>query len=505
MFAKRIYLSQISLKPEITASIPMALAERYQVIPVEKNGNKIKLAMADPDNFYAIDDVRMATGCEVEPLLASSEEIARAINSSYSVKEIVEKIVGQIKTVEVNDVQTADAAPVISIVNSLILQAIKEQASDIHLEPQEDGLRVRFRIDGVLRQVVTFPKAIQSAILSRIKIMGAIDIAEKRFPQDGRIKITEHGRDIDIRVATLPTILGEKVAMRILDKQAVCFDINSLGLSEKNLLLYKKLYTRPYGMILITGPTGSGKTTTLYATLSAMNDIRKNIITVEDPVEYRLRGINQVQVHHKAGLGFADGLRAILRQDPNIIMVGEIRDRETAQVAVRAALTGHLVFSTLHTNDAAGAVTRLLDMGVEPFLVASSLLGVVAQRLVRTICPQCKTTYAAAKKSVEHFIVAAGLKNVNTLYKGTGCSMCGSTGYKGRIAIQEVMPISAALREAIHKMVSGDDLKKLAVAEGMITMYQDGMQKVQAGRTTLSEVLRVSLTAEEKDGDWGDS
>lgn len=497
----RIKLSNVTIKPEIAASIPVSLAERYQVIPVEKNDKKLKLAMVDPTNFYAIDDVRILTGCEVEALIASEQDIMQAINRSYGVKEIVEKAVNQIKFEAVTAVQTADDAPVISIVNSLISQAVKDKASDIHIEPLDEILRVRFRIDGTLRQVVTFPKGVHAAILSRVKIMSEMDIAEKRFPQDGRIKSCEQGRDIDIRVATLPTIFGEKVVMRILDKQAVFFDINGLGLSKQNLLTYKRLYSRPYGMILVTGPTGSGKTTTLYSTLAAINSLDKNIITIEEPVEYSLEGINQVQINHKAGLGFANGLRSILRQDPDIIMVGEIRDQETADIAIRAALTGHLVFSTLHTNDAAGAITRLIDMGIEPFLVASSVLGVVAQRLVRTICPQCKQQYSPAADSTEGILFGAG---DISLYRGTGCPLCGNTGYKGRMAVHEIMTMSSALRDAIHQRVSSDDLKTIAINEGMNTMYQDGIKKALAGLTTVYEVMHAAYAESEEGTDFSD-
>ena len=377
-------LANMTINREVAASISVALAERYQVIPIKKEGKKLTLAMVDPTNFFAVDDVRMVTGCEIEPVLAAEQEIMRAIAATYGVKELVEKAVNKIRpedTVISAEIIAADDAPVISIVNSLISQAVKEKASDIHVEPQDKVLRVRFRIDGVLREVVTFPRHTHAAIVSRIKIMSDMDIAEKRLPQDGRIKVQEGGRDIDIRVSTLPTIVGEKVVMRILDKKAVILDINGLGFSIDNINRYRKLYSQSYGMILVTGPTGSGKTTTLYSTLTEINSPSKNIITVEDPVEYRLDGINQAQVNQKAGLTFATGLRSILRQDPNIVMVGEIRDAETADIAIRAALTGHLVFSTLHTNDAPGAITRLIDMGIEPFLVASSVLGVVAQRL----------------------------------------------------------------------------------------------------------------------------
>lgn len=494
-----IDLRSIQPNPEAAAAIPASLAERYQVIPIKKEGRKLTLAMVDPTNFYAIDDVRMVSGCEVEPVIAAEKEIVRAISETYGVKELVEKAVNKLRpedTGNIVEVTTSDDAPVVSIVNSLISQAVKERASDIHIEPQEKHLRVRFRVDGVLREVVTFPRHVHAAIVSRIKIMSEMDIAEKRVPQDGRIKVQEAGRDIDIRVSTLPTILGEKVVMRLLDKRAVILDINKLGFSPANLKRYRQMYSQSYGMILITGPTGSGKTTTLYSTLTEINSPGQNIITVEDPVEYRLDGINQVQVNYKAGLTFASGLRSILRQDPNIVMVGEIRDAETADIAIRAALTGHLVFTTLHTNDAPGAITRLIDMGVEPFLVASSVLGVVAQRLVRVICPDCKKPYSPEAESPERLFLGYLPGQEITLYRGAGCPRCSHTGYRGRVAIHEVMKVSPSLRELINRRTSSDELAAVAKQEGMHTMRQDGIDKALAGITTIEEVMRVAYTGE---------
>lgn len=488
-------MTTMGVSREIASTIPVSLAERYQVIPIKKDGRKLTLAMVDPTNFYAIDDVRMATGCEVETVIAAEQEIIRAINQSYGVQELVEKAVNRLRAEEAGnaaEVQLTEDAPVVSIVNSIISQAIKERASDVHIEPQEKSLRLRFRIDGVLREVVTFPRHTHAAIISRIKIMSEMDIAEKRLPQDGRIKVKEFGREIDLRVSTLPTITGEKIVLRILDKKAVILDINGLGFAAENLSLYRKLYSQAYGMILVTGPTGSGKTTTLYSTLTEVNTASKNVITVEDPVEYRLDGVNQVQVNHKAGLNFANGLRSILRQDPNVVMVGEIRDIETADIAIRAALTGHLVFSTLHTNDAPGAVIRLVDMGVEPFLVASSVLGIVAQRLVRLICPDCKQSYTPEPDSPERLFLGAGFDDDLTLYRGGGCPRCGHTGYLGRMAIHEVMAVSTAVREAINQRVSSDVLGSIAVKEGMKTMRQDGIAKALSGLTTVSEVMRVA-------------
>lgn len=489
-------MAAMEVSREIAATIPSSLAERYQVIPIKKDGRKLTLAMVDPTNFFAIDDVRMVSGCEIEPVIAAEGAIIRAINQSYGVQELVEKAVNKLKVEEaagsIAEAPLTDDAPVVSIVNSIISQAIKERASDIHIEPQEKSLRVRFRVDGVLREVVTFPRHTHAAIISRIKIMSEMDIAEKRLPQDGRIKVHESGRDIDLRVSTLPTITGEKVVLRILDKKSIILDIQGLGFVSGNLTLYRRLYSQAYGMLLITGPTGSGKTTTLYSTLTQISIPSKNVITVEDPVEYRLDGVNQVQVNHKAGLNFANGLRSILRQDPNVVMVGEIRDTETADIAVRAALTGHLVFSTLHTNDAPGAATRLIDMGIEPFLVASSLLGIVAQRLVRVICPECKQQYVPEADSPERQFLGVDSVREIVLYRGTGCSRCSHTGYFGRMAIQEVMTVSPAVREAINQRVSSDVLATIAIGEGMKTMRQDGNAKACNGFTTVSEVMRVA-------------
>ncbi|MEG6584051.1 GspE/PulE family protein [Dendrosporobacter sp. 1207_IL3150] len=490
-------LSDIKISREIASAIPQALAERYQVIPVKKVGKKLVLAMVDPTNFYAIDDVRMVCGCDIEPVIASEREIVQAISESYGVQELVEKVVSKISAHDVTDiaeVETANDAPVINVVNSLISQAIKERASDIHIEPQATSLRIRYRIDGVLRETASFPPHTHPPIVSRIKIISDMDIAEKRVPQDGRIKFQEAGREIDLRVSTLPTILGEKVVMRILDKKAIILDVNKLGFTEDNQKRFKTLVSQSYGMILVTGPTGSGKTTTLYSTLTGLNLPGKNIITVEDPVEYRLDGINQVQVNFKAGLTFANGLRSILRQDPNIVMVGEIRDNETADIAVRAALTGHLVLSTLHTNDAPGAISRLLDMDVEPFLVASSVLGVVAQRLVRTICPDCKQPYMQTPDSPEGIFLGLKKDEPVLLHKGIGCARCGYTGYRGRMAIHEVMIIDSEIRGLINKRVSSDELGAAASRQGMRTMKQDGIDKALDGLTTIEEVMRVAYS-----------
>ena len=489
----------MTVDKKTTIIIPHHLAERHKVIPVEIRGKKLVLAMSDPTDYFAIDDVRLVSGYEVEPVIAAEEDILRAIRQSYEINYLVEKDAQKIapeKTTGATVMEAANDAPVISMVNSIISQAVKDRASDIHIEPQENSLRVRFRIDGVLQEMASFPSNISPAIISRIKIMSGLNIAEKRLPQDGRIVVSEQ---IDLRVSTLPTIFGEKALMRILDKKSTLLDIESLGFSTENLNRYKQFYTRAYGMVLITGPTGSGKTTTLYSTLDKINSPDRNIVTIEDPVEYRISGSNQIQINPKAGLTFANGLRSILRQDPDIIMVGEIRDNETADIAIRAALTGHLVFSTLHTNDAPGAVTRLLDMGIEPYLVSSALLGVVAQRLVRLICPRCKESYSPDPLDVEMRFLSKMFPadfppdGQITLVRGAGCSYCHHTGYYGRMAIQEVMPVSSAIIEAVNSRASSDIIASIAVREGMETKIRDGIEKACQGMTTIAEVMRVAI------------
>lgn len=493
----RIDLGTMIPGRETAAIIPAALARRHQIVPVSLEERKLTLAMADPTNFYAIDDVRMITGYEVHPVLAAERDIRRAISQCYGVQDLVNKAVHKLRIEElpaIPEMQIEDDAPMIGLVNSLFSQAVRERASDIHIEPQSATLRIRFRIDGMLKEIASFTRDLHAALVSRIKIMADMDIAERRLPQDGRIKIQEMGREIDVRVSSLPTIYGEKVVMRILDRKAVILDLQKLGFTADNLYRYQQLYTRSHGLILVTGPVGSGKTTTLNSTLSALNSEAKNIITVEDPVEYSLAGLNQVQVNPKAGLTFASGLRSILRQDPNIVMVGEIRDMETGDIAVRAALTGHLVLSTLHTNDAPGAVARLIDMGIEPFMVAASVLGVVAQRLVRVICQECKDRYIPASDSEERLFLEVDPFHPVTLYRGTGCPSCGYSGYKGRMAIQEVMPVSSRIRDLINKRSFGAKLVAAAREEGMLSMREDGIRKALDGSTTVAEVMRVAYT-----------
>ncbi|MDR1702946.1 MAG: GspE/PulE family protein [Sporomusaceae bacterium] len=486
----KINLAEISIEKKTATLIPLALAERHTVIPVKLNGKKLVLAMREPVDYFAIDDVRLVSGYEVEPVLAAAEDILRAVRQLYEV-DYAETAPEEKSAAEL---ETANDAPIINTVNSIISQAVKNRASDIHLEPQENYLRIRFRIDGVLKEAASFPAQISAALISRIKIMSQLDIAEKRQPQDGRIVVSA---EIDLRVSTMPTIWGEKVVMRILNKQAVILDLEKLGFTAANLACYQTFYNRAYGIVLITGPTGSGKTTTLYSTLEKINSTDKNVVTIEDPVEYRIQGANQIQTNAKANLTFASGLRSILRQDPDIIMVGEIRDGETADVAIRAALTGHLVFSTLHTNDAPGALNRLLDMGVEAYLVSAAVLGVVAQRLVRVLCPKCKAIYSP-DSTAKNFLAKIGRSsfltdNKNVFYQSAGCGYCYHTGYYGRMAIHEVMPLSPTMISALHDRASSSVIAAIAAREGMTTMVEDGLAKVCQGLTTIDEVMRVSL------------
>lgn len=395
------------------------------------------------------------------------------------------------------DLQAAGDASIIQIVDGVIGDAARNRASDVHVEPSEVFFRIRYRIDGMLREAKTYSMELHALFVSRVKIMGALDIAEKRLPQDGRIRYKDNGREIDLRISTLPTIYGEKVVIRLLDKDALRVQLQALGFSERNLTVYQALYRRPYGMLLTVGPTGSGKTTTLYSTLTELNETNRNIVTIEDPVEYRLDGINQVQVNSRSGLTFTLGLRSILRQDPDVMMIGEIRDAETVDIAVRAALTGRLVLSTLHTNDAAGAISRLIDMGAAPFLVASSLLGVLAQRLVRAICPRCREAYVPAESSDEREFLGDCYEPGMVLYRGKGCSNCGGTGYYGRLAIHEALPLTAKLRELTRLRSSTDALREAAIQEGMTSMFRDGMKKAADGRTTVQEVMRVAYASGE--------
>jgi type IV pilus assembly protein PilB len=486
---------------KLLESVPEFLIRRHRIIPVKKEGNRLVVATMDPLNAVAFDDLQLVTGLNIVPIIATEKEIEALINKYFGRPELqntlqeLERLPEYINTETVRLKQPDDVtgeAPIVKLVNSIIVQAINEKASDVHIEPWEDGLRVRYRVDGFLREIMNLPGQIRHQLISRLKILSNMDIAEKRKPQDGRIQIKYHNCEVDLRVSTMPNIFGEKIVIRLLDKSANLYKINQLGFQEENFQMYSNLLKYSCGMILITGPTGSGKTTTLFATLSELNTRDKNIVTIEEPVEYVLKGINQTQVNPKAGLTFALGLRSILRQDPDVIMLGEIRDAETAEIAVRAATTGHMVFSTLHTNDAAGALTRLADMGVEPFLVASSVLGVTAQRLVRLICPRCKESYELPGDAPERSFMGVGPDEPVVLYRGTGCPHCGQTGYRGRTGIHEVLPVSRKIKELVTRKSSSDEIREQAVREGMVTLKEDGLKKALEGLTTLQEVMRVA-------------
>ncbi|HEY2429504.1 MAG TPA: ATPase, T2SS/T4P/T4SS family [Acidimicrobiales bacterium] len=491
-------VSDYPVDPTAAVLISDGLARRYQALPLGWEDDRLVVAMADPSNVFAVDDIRTITGADVKMVVSTRASITAAIDKYHRLDTDAESISAQAaSSFEPEDDLTSvrevtEDAPIVKLVNLLITQAVQDRASDIHIEPGEHDLRVRYRIDGVLHEVMRPPRNIQSGIVSRLKIMADINIAERRVPQDGRISATIGTRNIDLRVATLPTVFGEKVVMRILDKSTALLRLDDLGFLPANRDRFEQSYRKPYGTILVTGPTGSGKSTTLYATLNIVNDESKNVITVEDPVEYRLPGINQVQVNIKAGLTFAAALRSILRSDPDVVLVGEIRDRETATIAVEAALTGHLVLSTLHTNDAASTPTRLVEMGVEPFLVASALDCIVAQRLARRLCPKCRQGYQPSAAE----LAAAGwgeedLADLPEIFRPVGCQACGKTGYHGRFALHEVLVVSEEIERLIVERGHSEDIKKVAIAQGMLTLRQAGLTQVLAGLTSVEEILRV--------------
>ncbi|MFH1612631.1 MAG: type IV-A pilus assembly ATPase PilB [bacterium] len=511
-----IDISNYDINESAIKLVPVNIALKYKVVPIDKIGDAIILAMADPSNIVAIDEIKFITGLQVEPVVSPEISINKVIEKYYQKKidaetEIVEQniedvlkdvedaaieVVESEKEVDIFSLQKEiEDAPVVKLVNLIISDAVKREASDIHIEPYEKQFRVRYRIDGILYEAMSPPLKLKPAITSRLKIMADLDIAERRLPQDGRIKIKVRNKTIDLRVSTLPTLFGEKVVMRILDKSSLSLDLTKLGFEEIELRKFEKCIGAPYGIILITGPTGSGKTTTLYSALNTINVPDINIMTAEDPVEYNLMGINQVQTKAEIGLTFASSLRSFLRQDPDIIMVGEIRDYETAEISIKAALTGHLVFSTLHTNDAPSAINRLLNMGIEPFLISSSLLMSLAQRLVRKVCQKCKTEVEITQKTRNIF--EQENEKVEYLYKGKGCEACNNTGYKGRIAIYEIMPLNDAIRELILKRASSGEVKKKAVESGMTALRKSAILKCKQGLTTIEEVVRVTFGEDE--------
>jgi type II secretion system protein E len=478
--------------------VPSEFALRHVLVPLRQNDETLVVAMADPLDIHAIDDLRMLTGLDIAPMLASAADIRRVCEQYYMSKMIqdvkeAERAVDDDESLDIADLQKmAKEELVIQMVNLIINQAIQDRASDIHIEPFDRELRVRYRIDGVLHEVSSPPKRFHAAVISRIKILSDLNIAERRLPQDGRMRIRSAGRQIDLRISTIPTVYGESCVMRILDKQTAVLGLTELGMDRTMFEHFRRLIQEPHGIILVTGPTGSGKTTTLYAALSEIYSIEKKIITVEDPVEYQLNGINQIQVHPEIGLAFSAGLRSIVRQDPDIIMVGEIRDKETADISIQAALTGHLVFSTLHTNDAAGAVSRLLDMGAEPFLVASSLIGTVAQRLVRQNCPRCREPYEEKPEVLHEIGITPEQVKREPLVRGVGCSECRGVGFRGRSGIYEMLTIDENVRTMITRREPASHIKQYVMKEqGMVSMLMDGREKVLQGHTTVQEVLRV--------------
>src|SRR5262245_42095306 len=505
-------LAQLSVDSDVLVLVPPAIAKKYEVLPVKRVDNTLTLAMADPTNVFALDDVAFMTNLQVLPVIASQAAIRTAIERNYdsrrasgatALTELSSDLAADVEVLDEEQAGTkvdvfelkesADDPPVVRLVNTVLVDAIRRAASDIHFEPYEKVFRIRFRIDGVLHEVLAPPKRLESAIISRLKIMSNLDIAERRLPQDGRIKLRFNTREIDFRVSVLPTIFGEKAVLRILDKDALKLDLTQLGFDPWALEQFTTAIKQPYGMVLITGPTGSGKTTTLYSAIHTINSPDHNIMTAEDPVEYNLKGVNQVQINEGVGRTFATALRSFLRQDPDVILVGETRDLETAQISIRAALTGHLVFSTLHTNDCPSTVARLVDMGVPAFLVASALILVLAQRLGRKVCRECQEPYVADEDTLVSYGLEPAARGKLRLSRGKGCQACNFTGMKGRVAIYEVMPITPELRAMILKGASTADLRSMAQSQGMKTLRQAGLIKVLDGVTTAEEVLRVTV------------
>jgi len=501
------HIDEHALVSELVSKVPINYAKKNRLLPIATDKTAVTVAIADPSNYEALDDLHVLFGKTIMPVVAPAEVIMQAINSAYDQatatsaqdlmidleEERLDLVASELASEPRDLLEADDAAPIIKLVNGLLSQAVKDRASDIHIEIFERDLLVRFRVDGMLYDVLSPPKRFHAAICSRIKVMSGLNIAEKRLPQDGRIRVRIAGRDIDIRVSTIPTAFGERIVLRLLDRAQAVVDINldRLGFSGDNLRKIDRLIKQSHGIILATGPTGSGKTTTLYACLSRINSPEKNIITIEDPIEYQLRGVGQMQVSPKIDLTFANGLRSILRQDPDVIMVGEIRDGETAEIAIHAALTGHLVFSTLHTNDSFGALTRLVDMGIEPFLVSSSVLAVLAQRLVRVLCPDCRAPYLPTEAELAR--VGLGRARLNgPIYRPAGCRACRNTGYRGRSAVQELMVVDDEVRSLVMQKADASTIRRTCTSRGMKLLRQDGAERVLAGQTTIEELLRVT-------------
>lgn len=495
-----IDLTETVVDRDACSKISEKLAKKHKLIPIKKENNILTVVMVDPLDFFAIDDVKNFTGMDLSIAISPEKDILNAIDRYYG-SEVAEKAFEDLKKeynslnlTDLSDITASEVsnAPVVRLINSILQHAIKSGASDVHIEPTESHLRIRFRIDGQLHEVISSAMSAHPAMVTRIKIMSSLDIAEKRIPQDGRVETIVNGHPVDLRISLLPTVYGEKVVIRILGGASGVMDRSQLGISEKNMALYDKIAGSPNGIILISGPTGSGKTTTLYSLLKEINTPNVNIITVEDPVEYKLEGINQVQVNIKAGLTFANGLRSILRQDPDVIMIGEIRDSETAQIAIRASITGHLVLSTIHTNDSASSVVRLVDMGVEPYLVSSSLVGVVSQRLVRNICPKCKMAYRPSHSEM----LMLKMEEPRNLFKGEGCPACNFTGYKGRSGIHEILVVTREIRDLINRGATTDQLMQMAIRQGTVTLKDSCAELVLAGVTTVEEFIKTTYSVD---------
>jgi general secretion pathway protein E len=500
-------LDAVKVPPIFSERVPIEFARNYSLIGIAEENGLMQVATCSPYDLYPMDDLASLLGLEVEPVFVPRMAITALINKAYRNKaDMVDEAIETIEEESLDDLSAfvsesedlldvANKAPIIKLVNMVLFQALKMRASDVHLQPFEDRLQIRYRIDGVLYDMESVPKKVQDAVISRVKVMGKMDIAERRIPQDGRSTIKIGDSEIDVRISSVPTNYGERVVMRLLDKTAHVFDLREIGLSDSHREMMERFSRLSHGIIFVTGPTGSGKTTTLYAVLSEIDKKEKNVITIEDPIEYHLPGISQIQVSDKKGMTFAAGLRSLLRQDPDVMMVGEVRDQETARIAIQAALTGHLVFSTLHTNDAAGAISRMLDIGVEPYLVASSLIAVVAQRLVRLICPECRTEQAPTPEDLKLLReVKLGLSELRDghLFMGRGCDNCFNTGYTGRTAIYEILPVTEEIRSLIVDRASATVIKRAAMEQGLVTLRGDGIRKVRLGQTTIQEVLRVT-------------
>ena len=492
-------LTEFTIDGSAAGLIPEQVARRYRALPIGYEDSRLVVAMADPANLFALDDIRTITGMDLLPVVATAADIEVAIRKYSRMDESVQKLSSEAASAaedDLADIERAAASleegPIVKMVNLLISQAIADRASDIHIEPMEREVRIRYRIDGVLQEVMRSPKNIQAGLISRLKVMADINIAERRVPQDGRIGLTVSGKSVDLRVATLPTVYGEKVVIRILDKSSVLLKLEELGFLDQSFKRFQEAYTKPYGAILVTGPTGSGKSTTLYACLNIVNKPDRNIITVEDPVEYRLQGINQMQMNVRAGLTFASALRSILRADPDVVLVGEIRDHETANIAIEAALTGHLVLSTLHTNDAPSSLPRLVEMGVETYLVASSIDCVVAQRLARKLCPKCRESYRPTQAELEQVGFPEFVwDDIKEIFRPVGCTACSKTGFRGRLGLYEVMTMSEEIERLVVERAPSEEIRRSARRDGMITLREDGLEKIRLGITSIEEVLRV--------------